>query len=153
MALSNRDLYAFLHRWARDQVPGALPTRIMLRFSDGSAMRLRIPLPDEARASGDASACTASPAPAGRRHSADFCSVRWDGRLFFFTPNQAAIVKALWQAMENGTPCVQGATLLEAADCESSRVSDVFRGSDAWGVLIVEGAVKGAYQLAEPTHG
>jgi hypothetical protein len=63
---------------------------------------------------------------------------------------QAAIIKLLWQAMDNGTPDVGGDTLLEAADAKSSRLIDIFRANSAWNRLIVDGATKGSTRLAKP---
>jgi hypothetical protein len=149
MPLSNCDLYRFLERWARDNYPGAVPIEIIVRMSDGGRVRLSVP-----RYLGDGPISNGgTPSADGWRHSPDFASVRWNGTLYFLTPNQAAVVRQLWDAMEAGTPCVQGATLLEAADCESGKMSDIFKGSHAWLSLVVEGPAKGTYRLAERING
>src|SRR2546423_10646790 len=62
------------------------------------------------------------PAPAlppSCRHSADFRCVVWCGVEYVFTPTQAAVVRQLWEAADEGTPSVGQATLLEGAgsDC------------------------------------
>lgn len=87
-----------------------------------------------------------------RSHSPDFRSVRWGGRAYSFTPTQAAVIDVLWRAWESGSPDVGGETLLEVADCADSRLVDIFRRCPAWGVLIVDGATKGAKRLADPPN-
>jgi hypothetical protein len=85
------------------------------------------------------------------RHSEDFRSVYWFGSDHTFTPTQAACVRVLWQAWENGTPEIGQATILEhpAVDSESSRLSDLFKGHPAWKTMIVTGTTAGTYRLAE----
>jgi len=84
-------------------------------------------------------------------HSLDFRSVKWFGTEFTFTSYQAACVKVLWKAWENGTSEVGGDTILLNAECENKRLKDVFKGHPAWGKMIKPGSTKGAYQLIEPT--
>jgi hypothetical protein len=86
------------------------------------------------------------------RHSADFRDVHWYGAVYYFTPTQAACVKVLWEEWERGTPELGQETILEhpTVEAESKRLSDVFKGHDAWGKLIVPGHTAGAYRLAEP---
>lgn len=84
------------------------------------------------------------------QHSPDFRSVRWFGVTYYFTGSQAACVKMLWEAWEAGTPDVGGATLLEQSNCESKRLVDVFKKSEAWNHMIVKGQTKGTYRLAAP---
>ena len=129
------DVLRVIGAWVGTLETGSAPKRLLVRLADGRTLQLPFPV--------------VSIGGPGRRHSLDFCSVAWDGRVYVFTPNQTAIVKALWDAWEAGTPCVHGATLLEFADCKSNKMSDAFKGSPAWGTLIVEGPVKGTYRLAE----
>ncbi|MCK6465093.1 MAG: hypothetical protein L6Q93_09670, partial [Phycisphaerae bacterium] len=82
------------------------------------------------------------------RHSSDFRSVQWHGVDYTFTATQAAIVKQLWEAYENGTPDVGGDTLLVNAESDTRRMADVFKKHPAWGSMIVEGTTKGTYRLA-----
>lgn len=63
---------------------------------------------------------------------------------------QAAIVKLLWEAMENGTPDVGSDTLLESVDAGKSRLVDLFRSNSAWSTLIVDGATRGSKRLTDP---
>ena len=84
------------------------------------------------------------------RHSKDFRSVRWFGKYHAFTATQAACVRALWEAWENGTPELSGETVLEVAGAESKRLKDVFGDHSAWETMIVSGSTKGAYRLAKP---
>jgi hypothetical protein len=86
------------------------------------------------------------------RHSLDFRSVTWGSRDYQFTPAQAAVVKALWEAADNGTPEMGQETLLDAAGSEGRRLRDVFKLSDggmhpAWGRFVVPGTSRGAYRL------
>ena len=81
-----------------------------------------------------------SPVPQAS-HSPDFRSVRC-GPLYSFSAAQAACIKVLWNAWKNGTPEVGDATILEAAESETARLSDVFRGHPAWGSMIVPGSTK-----------
>jgi hypothetical protein len=83
-------------------------------------------------------------------HSPDFRSVRWHGRQFAFTRAQAAAVSLLWDAWRAGAPDVGDELLRRATDTASINLRDSFRGSDAWGVLIVPGGTRGTHRLAEP---
>lgn len=83
-------------------------------------------------------------------HGPDFRSVKWFGSVYEFTAQQAACVKVLWEAWENGTPAVGDATVLETADSDAERLPLVFRNHPAWGTLIVEGQTKGTHRLADP---
>jgi hypothetical protein len=89
------------------------------------------------------------------RHSEDFRSVHWYGDDFAFTPTQAACVKVLWLAWENGTPELGQATILEhpVVEAESRRLVDVFKGHPAWDKMIVKGRTAGTYRLAVPPAG
>jgi hypothetical protein len=91
-----------------------------------------------------------TPAPTGfPRHSADYRSVHWFGCDYTFTPTQAAVIRQLWEAWEDGTPGVGQETLLEGAGSTGDRLRDVFRGSPAWGTLVVP-LGKGLFALAPP---
>jgi len=83
------------------------------------------------------------------RHSADFRSVHWYGDNYTFSPTQAACVKVLWMAWENGTPELGQETILEhpEVEAESKRLVDVFKGHPAWSRMIVKGNTAGAYRL------
>jgi hypothetical protein len=83
------------------------------------------------------------------RHSADFRSVHWFGADYTFTPTQAAIVRQLWEAWEDGTPGVGQETLLAGAGSEGSRLRDLFRAHAAMGSMIVA-LGKGLFALADP---
>jgi hypothetical protein len=89
-----------------------------------------------------------TPAPADYpRHSPDYRSVHWFGCDYTFTPTQAAVIRQLWEAWEDGTPGVGQETLLEGAGSTGDRLRDVFRGSPAWGTLVVA-LGKGLFALA-----
>lgn len=82
-------------------------------------------------------------------HSPDFRSVRWDCVSYSFTANQAVVVRILWEAFGNGTPSVSVESLLLAIDNEAPPrdLSNVFRGSEAWGTIIADGPTKGTKML------
>lgn len=93
-------------------------------------------------------------------HSDDFASVRWGDRDFVFaTPQQRAVVQALWEAMLNGTPVVGLGMLAEAAGSAAGhfKMAHVFRNKKdgeyvrhpALGSMIRE-ARKGCYRLVAP---
>jgi hypothetical protein len=79
----------------------------------------------------------------GPTASVGFASIRWRGKLYWFTAEQRLIVAHLWEAMEAGEPFVMAGTLLAVADVRAERVRDAFRGSDAWESVIVPGPVRG----------
>lgn len=83
-------------------------------------------------------------------HSPDFRSVHWHGEDFTFTEKQAAVVRALWEAWEDGSPEIGCNTLLQLAGSESERLRDVFQNNPNWTSLIVPGARRGTYRLREP---
>lgn len=84
-------------------------------------------------------------------HSEDFRSVRWGDQRYSFTASQAACVRVLWRDYMQETPDIGAAELLELAGLRrSSRLQDIFRGHDCWGVFIVPGATKGTVRLADP---
>jgi len=91
---------------------------------------------------------------AAARHSDDFRSVHWFGTDYTFTPTQAACIKVLWRAWDNGTPDVGQQAILEDIEVEadSKRLVDLFKNQRAWGTMIVRGGTSGAYRLAEPSE-
>jgi hypothetical protein len=86
-------------------------------------------------------------------HSADFHSVRWHGQDFTFSHQQAAVVRLLWTAHENGTPDLSQETLLDKSGSSGGRLRDVFKEANgthpAWSTMIVESR-KGVFRLSEP---
>jgi hypothetical protein len=76
--------------------------------------------------------------------------VHWFGTPYEFTAQQAACIKVLWEARDNGTPTLGDATILEAADSDAERLGLVFRDHPAWGTMIVEGSTRGTHRLADP---
>jgi hypothetical protein len=81
------------------------------------------------------------------RHSPDYRSVILCGKQFSLTPQQAQVVEILHEAYENGTPEVGQAYLLEQVATPSSRLRDTFKGSSAWGELIIPGTTQGSFRL------
>ena len=84
------------------------------------------------------------------KHSPDFRSVDWFGETYTFSPIQAACVKFLWEAWENGTPEVGDSTILTSVESNSERLPLVFRDHPAWNAMIVAGTTKGTHRLADP---
>lgn len=82
-------------------------------------------------------------------HNTDFSRLKWPGLPeMTFGAKQAAIVSALWDAAEDDDTERDQAELLRLADSECTRLSDLFRGHPAWGVVIVRGTKRGSYRLA-----
>lgn len=88
-----------------------------------------------------------------RRHTADYRSVVWDGVAYFFTENQAAVVKLLWDAQPLGGDVGKRALMSAARTSADEALRDVFKAGGgkinaAWGTLIIEGRSRGSYRLA-----
>lgn len=84
-------------------------------------------------------------------HAPDFRSAVWAGRYHVFTPNQAAIVRILWEAWEASSPEVSQEYLTVEAGVRSTRLASLFRDHSAWGTMIVPGEGKGTYRLSDPS--
>lgn len=112
-------------------LPGDVPSYVEIMLQGGEI--IRHPLPRLASKA--------------RRHSGDFRSVVWDGVPYSMTGTQAAIVAILWAEWQAGTPEVSQAALLEGVGSLTARVRELFRGSPAWGTLIVSGSRKGTLKL------
>ncbi len=80
-------------------------------------------------------------------HSPDYRSVNLRGKRFTFTAFQAEAVKELHNAFKNGTPDLSQATILSKIAAQSARLKDIFRGSNAWGSVVVRSSKRGAYRL------
>jgi hypothetical protein len=84
----------------------------------------------------------------------DCRSVRWRGRLFEFTANQAAVVGLLLKALRDGVPQLSDAHVMEQISMKGTRFDKLFRDSregkmhPAWKVLIVAGKRRGTHRLA-----
>ena len=82
--------------------------------------------------------------------SPDFREVVWFGVRHGFSATQAACVKVLWEAWENGPPDVSEQRVLEEADYGGKRMVDLFKRHAAWGKMIVAGHSKGSRRLDNP---
>jgi len=84
-------------------------------------------------------------------HSDDFRSMRWFGAPYSFTPNQAAVMKVLYEHWVKGVPEIGQETLLLAIDPEAppDRLNMVFRNHPAWMKMIISGRTKGSYRLVD----
>lgn len=76
-------------------------------------------------------------------HAPDWSSVVWNGARYKLTPKQRMVVVALWKAWEEGTHFLSEVYLLNKADSDQPKLSHLFKGSDAWGELIVRGELHG----------
>lgn len=86
------------------------------------------------------------------QHSPDFATVVCNGVSYDLTPNQAACVRILHDALLNGTPTMRGPSVLSRAEVLAERLVDVFRlpggkRHPAWRTLVVSPS-KGKYRLA-----
>jgi hypothetical protein len=72
------------------------------------------------------------------------------GVTFRFSEKQSRVVKSLLEARARRAPDVEQRKLLDAADSDTGRVRDLFRGHPAWGTMIVQGEVSGTYRLNWP---
>jgi hypothetical protein len=100
-----------------------------------------------------AQTATHVPPLAARTHSDCFASVTWDGEPFTFTPSQAAVVKCLWMAMENGNSVITETSLLEKAGTSGNAIRHLFRSNGiqhkAWGKMIIKSG-KYCFTLSPP---
>jgi hypothetical protein len=130
------DVFTVLRAYLSDNHSREEPVELHIPFRSGR--ELRVAWPDPPPAEG---ACS---------HSPDFRQVVWYGTTYRFSATQAAVIKILWEAREQGTPEVGGATLLEGAGSEASRVRDLFRSAPAWDDGMIGPAGKGMFRLYSP---
>jgi hypothetical protein len=140
-----------VHGWVTRNFVGHYPRNLRIELEDGRPIELPVlfavaaPTDDE------------SPPAADRPealHSPDFRSVNWFGRPYRFSELQAACVRALWEAWEQGTPELSQQTILEAAESDQTRLDHVFRNRGrqphpAFGSMIVSTG-QGVYRLQPP---
>lgn len=137
--VTTEQLLDAVKRYVETWYPRRLAVRLRIDLDDGDKLRLPVPAVNRSQRS-------ARPACS---HSPDFRSANWFGQDYSFSGPQAAAVRLLWQAWEDGAPDVGQETLLEAAGTNGSRLRDVFKDHPAWGSLIVT-VSRGTYRLAEP---
>ncbi len=129
------DALGSLRAFVRDNYPGDAPVRVVLTLRSGEEIRLPFPAPP-------AGTCT---------HSLDFASIVWFGKPYRgFSPVQAAIIKALWEAWEADCPEVGGGALLAEAESVGRKMSDIFGDHPIWHDGVLGRAGKSAYRLYEP---
>lgn len=136
------DLLSRVRDYCACVLPGDPAVSFCVRFASGQRIQHPIPpaMPAEVRTR-----------PRARRSaSIDFRSVHWYGDSYTFTATQAACVKVLWEALDNGTEEVGQAIVLTEAGSECERLAPLFIGHPAWGVMIVTGSRKGSYRLQVP---
>lgn len=91
----------------------------------------------------------------GLRESRDITtvSIPWVGEFHLSGP-QRVVVRELVDAMVNcSNPEVEERVLLARAKSQARSLEDIFRGSPAWGVLILRGSKPGLYRLPAPPVG
>lgn len=76
-------------------------------------------------------------------------AVPWVGEFLMSRP-QRAVVRELLDALTSASPEVDQRQLLRAAGSGARRLADLFRGSEAWGRLVVPGERAGHYRLPAP---
>lgn len=136
--------------FAKDDIPtliGVAPDELDKLYTAAAMLNRMLPPGD-----------TGSNPPAGEliqpavttAHSPEFSSVRVAETVYRFTPRQRAVVAALWQAWEQGTPWLSQAHLQEAADTDS-RIVDLFKENPAWGKLIIKDEkIKDLFRISIP---
>jgi hypothetical protein len=84
------------------------------------------------------------------KYAFDFQRVYWPGlgEFWFIGRCQQLVLRQLWEAWEKGLHEVPQHVLLKNAKSDGTRLGDLFRRGDAWGTLIVRGAIPGNYRLA-----
>jgi len=81
------------------------------------------------------------------RPNADYRQVWLRGQKFELTPNQARVVELLHSHRLRGSSSLSQDYILVQLDIKSANLSQVFRGSKAWGKLIVRSGGRGMYRL------
>lgn len=69
------------------------------------------------------------------------------GAGYHLTERQARVVEILYRALQNGTPEVSHREIMKMLGTPNSKLKDSFRGSAAWGTLVVPGSTRGTYRL------
>jgi hypothetical protein len=82
--------------------------------------------------------------------SEDCGTVRYRGKEYVLTRNQASMMRVLYQAYLDGFPNVEKLKLLAAVNNEESQVKDSWKLSPLWGTLIVSDKRRGRYRLNLP---
>lgn len=86
--------------------------------------------------------------PAGAFHtSADYQSVRCNGRDFRLGPIQAQVVRILQSAALRGEPWQSGKAVLAKAGSRSLKMADVFKSKKDW-PLLIESNGRGSYRIS-----
>ena len=89
-------------------------------------------------------------------HKDDYSTVWWYGETFWFTPQEAAAVRCLWEEWERSPhlPDVRQTEVLKAAKSGEPQLRRLFRDNPAWGRMIFPsvdfGGKVGYYRLAPP---
>lgn len=128
MASPQQDLFAAARAMARQLYPGKNPLRVSILLDNEEQVVLVIP----------------------PTHGPDFRSVNWYGVKHGFTANQAAVVKILWEAWEDGSEDVSQEYLVTETGIETDKLSQLFRDHPAWNTMIVQGSSRNTVRLSDP---
>ena len=85
------------------------------------------------------------------KHSADYREVWLGDERFDLTTNQARVVELLNQHSPDEATSLSQGYILETLDISSRNLSQAFRGSTAWGKLVVPAGGRGMYRLNIPS--
>lgn len=125
-----------VRRYVGENLPGRRPLRLVVHLDDGEEIRLPVPF----AAAASQTEC-----------SSDGRSLRWFGRSYAFSAAQGAVVRALYDAWQAGSPEVAGQRLLELAESDGGRVRDLFWKTSGWPAfedgVIGPGRTKGTLRL------
>lgn len=67
-------------------------------------------------------------------------AIDWVAGEFLVTPEQWRVIELLYDALGSASPEVPQSALLRASGSKARRLEEVFRGSPAWGRLVVPGS-------------
>ena len=80
-------------------------------------------------------------------HSPNYRSAILDGIPYTFTTKQAAVVKILHEHWKRRLPELSQQYILTEVESDLLRLKDLFKGNDAWGILIIKGTHRDTYRL------
>ena len=93
----------------------------------------------------------AIPTSAGFVYSPNYRIVQLGGEIYSLGQYQAAVVKILHEAALAGQPWCKGVDILSEIECNTLRMSDLFKSKRGWRSLI-ESNLRGMYRLALPAQ-
>ncbi len=82
----------------------------------------------------------------------DFRGLNWFGKWYSFTSKQAQCIELLWNAWAHNRPFLTSDYILTEAELDASKLSAVFRRSQAWEDGVIFSPAKGTYALKPPKN-